>query len=95
MKSLFYGLAVAAVALSASAFTNATTLRADAYLSGVDDLGTVYQYSTGTPNCPPAQVQPCEIRTVGSYQLPSDGTIPAADVNDPTKITILSRRTAF
>jgi len=95
MKKVFFGLAVAAVALGASAFTNAQTLRTDAYLSGVNSSGTVYDYSSGAPNCPTDDVQPCRIRTVGDYQLPTDGTIPAADVNNPDKITILSYRTAF
>ena len=95
MKRVFFGVVVAAVALSASAFTSAETMRTDAYLSDLNSAGTVYDYSTGAPNCPSDDVQPCRIRTVGDYQLPTDGTIPAADVNDPSKILILSYRTAF
>jgi hypothetical protein len=93
MKKVFFGLAVAAVALSASAFTNVKSFRATAYLTSLSS--GVYTYSTGDPNCPSGQVQPCRIQTVGSYVLPTGGSIPAADVNDPTKIQILSRRSAF
>ena len=95
MKKVCFGLAVAAVALSASAFTNAQNLRTDAYLSDVNSSGTVYYYSSGAPNCPAGDEQPCRIRTVGNYQLPTDGTISAADLNNPDKITILSSRAAF
>ncbi|TCC98468.1 hypothetical protein [Pedobacter hiemivivus] len=91
MKRLFIGLVVAATAMGTSAFTE----KADARL--VDgfiierNLAGDYPYILGSFTCS-GSGDPCSFTTVGDYELPANGIIPAADL-DPANLTWTNNQT--
>lgn len=103
MKRLFFGLAVAIVALSASAFTsvkpNANRLTT-VYITGKTIISgvTYYTFSDTDPGTTcQAQAEPCELETKGSYTVPSAPSplrFPASDYNT-TNFTTQSRQPQF
>lgn len=96
MKRLFFGLAVAVVALSASAFTGMKTPKlATYYVTGAGTSSSTYTYSSTDPlNCGDDLPSPCEFTTKQGYAPPAGNQIPRTDFV-PAKIIVVSTRPAL
>ncbi|TKC07500.1 hypothetical protein [Pedobacter frigoris] len=85
MKKVFFGLAVAAVALSASAFTNAVRLN-QAYVTGATGTAPnrTFSYNQIEQDCE-GDENPCKLISAGSspFNFGTSGNIAESVVNGP------------
>ena len=94
MKKVFLGLVVAVVALSASAFTNVNSSAQgpSRHVFSYDSDNETYEYNSNqSPSCG-GNPSPCLIQAVAPFTLPASGIISATDLNDPTKVQVISRQ---
>lgn len=101
MKSVFYGLAVAVVALSASAFTNVNSSTSGkrlttVYVTGQSGSGSNARwiYDTTPQTCTESEPIPCQLEAQGDFSFPDapNNSVLKSDVNDPDKVDIVTTK---